>query len=54
MNNHYLTIDENLEGMELDFFDDKFDKEFLSKYINDDPSFSYDWAKSKKVMFSLI
>lgn len=49
-----LTIDEHLEGMEIDFFEDKFDKDFVKKYINEDPSFSYDWLKKKKVALNLI
>ena len=54
MKDNYLTIDANLVGMEIDFFEDKIDKDFLAKYINDDPSYSYDWLKNKKVILGLI
>ena len=54
MKDNYLSIDANLVGMEIDFFEDKFDKDFLSKYINDDPAYSYDWLKNKKVILGLI
>jgi hypothetical protein len=29
-------------------------KRDLSKYINDDPAYSYDWLKNKKVILGLI
>ena len=54
MKDNYLTIDANLVDMEIDFFEDKIDKDFLTKYINDDPSYSYDWLKNKKVILGLI
>ena len=54
MKDNYLIIDANLVDMEIDFFEDKIDKDFLAKYINDDPSYSYDWLKNKKVILGLI
>lgn len=54
MKDNYLSIDANLVDMEIDFFEDKIDKDFLAKYINDDPSYSYDWLKNKKVILGLI